>query len=141
VAYTVDASRVVFERIDDEITLIDLETGNYYSILSSGVELWDALSRGSSIDEAADHVSAHYSVDPAVATAVAQRFADDLVAAGLLAPANGAPRGAALSRPPDGARPWQEPVLESYTDMQDFLKLDPIHEVDPGVGWPRPADG
>jgi len=30
------------------------------------------------------------------------------------------------------------PVLEVYTDMQDLLLLDPIHDVDETVGWPSP---
>jgi len=30
------------------------------------------------------------------------------------------------------------PVLERYTDMQDYFLLDPIHEVSP-EGWPKPA--
>ena len=31
-------------------------------------------------------------------------------------------------------------ILEKYTDMQDLLLLDPIHEVDDGSGWPTPKD-
>ncbi len=30
------------------------------------------------------------------------------------------------------------PVLESFTDMQDLILLDPIHEVD-AAGWPNTA--
>lgn len=33
---------------------------------------------------------------------------------------------------------FQPPALESYTDMQDLLLLDPIHEVDE-MGWPQKA--
>jgi hypothetical protein len=33
------------------------------------------------------------------------------------------------------AEPFEPPVLEQYTDMQDLLLLDPIHEVDE-QGWP-----
>ncbi len=35
-----------------------------------------------------------------------------------------------------GDRPaFEAPVLESYSDMQDLLLLDPIHDVD-DAGWP-----
>jgi hypothetical protein len=42
---------------------------------------------------------------------------------------------AANGRPPSEA--FQPPVLEKYTDMQDLVVLDPVHEVD-AVGWPQP---
>jgi len=32
--------------------------------------------------------------------------------------------------------PFVAPVLERYEDMQDFLLVDPIHEVDDS-GWPN----
>jgi hypothetical protein len=32
------------------------------------------------------------------------------------------------------------PVLAVYTDMQDLLLLDPIHDVDE-IGWPTRRDG
>ncbi len=35
--------------------------------------------------------------------------------------------------------PFQIPVLDVYSDMQDLLLLDPIHDVDE-TGWPTPKD-
>jgi hypothetical protein len=35
---------------------------------------------------------------------------------------------------------WAEPVLDKYTDMQELLLLDPIHEVD-DAGWPHTLTG
>ena len=42
--------------------------------------------------------------------------------------------------PPLGAA-WTAPVLEVFTDMEDLLLLDPIHDVSEAVGWPmqKPA--
>ena len=63
------------------------------------------------------------------------------------------PVSEALDRPnlkawyfePIGARqPWSAPVLETFTDMQDLILLDPVHEVEPTRGWPasgEPAGG
>jgi hypothetical protein len=33
---------------------------------------------------------------------------------------------------------FEPPLLEKFTDMEDLLLLDPVHEVD-GRGWPHPA--
>ena len=52
-----------------------------------------------------------------------------------VAPPNG-------SAPADAARVFEAPRLEKYTDMQDLVLLDPVHEVDE-QGWPqqRPEAG
>jgi hypothetical protein len=31
----------------------------------------------------------------------------------------------------------EPPRLESYGDMQSLLLLDPVHEVEQDVGWPK----
>jgi hypothetical protein len=33
--------------------------------------------------------------------------------------------------------PYEPPVLNRYTDMQDLILLDPVHEVE-DTGWPNP---
>lgn len=45
-------------------------------------------------------------------------------------------RTEAASPPVEPSRPWLMPALEIYSDMQDLLLFDPIHEVDPACGWP-----
>jgi hypothetical protein len=35
-----------------------------------------------------------------------------------------------------GKSPFEMPKLSKYTDMEDLLALDPIHEVDE-MGWPN----
>ena len=32
---------------------------------------------------------------------------------------------------------FSPPTLEKYTDMEELLALDPIHEVNEVVGWPN----
>jgi hypothetical protein len=39
-----------------------------------------------------------------------------------------------------GVRPtFESPTLAKFTDMEDLLLLDPVHEVSPDQGWPHPA--
>jgi len=40
---------------------------------------------------------------------------------------------------PRAKEPFERPVLEKFTDVQELLALDPVHDVD-GSGWPRPKD-
>ena len=34
---------------------------------------------------------------------------------------------------------YEVPVVEVYSDLQDLIILDPVHEVDDAIGWPRRA--
>ena len=51
-----------------------------------------------------------------------------------------APGSLAPSAPIESLAPWPADALrfERFTDMQDLLVLDPIHEVDEEAGWPKP---
>jgi hypothetical protein len=55
------------------------------------------------------------------------------------APANGHAAGGSDAVPMAGQEIFVTPELCAYTDMQDLLFLDPIHDVD-AVGWPKPRD-
>jgi hypothetical protein len=45
------------------------------------------------------------------------------------------PTSVEVDMPPDERRPFDEPVLEKFEDMQDLILLDPVFEVDE-AGWP-----
>ena len=64
-------------------------------------------------------------------------FLDALVAEGLVSDTPGTEK-----RTVEVALPatFTAPNLETFTDLQELLMLDPIHEVD-AAGWPhKPAD-
>jgi hypothetical protein len=42
---------------------------------------------------------------------------------------------------PSGRIPFVAPVLNTYTDMQEFMLVDPLHEVDEVAGWPHAKAG
>lgn len=137
----VNSPHVIHETIDGEVIVINLASGNYYSVKGSGAEIWDVIESSPGVDEsiiaaatAARFGRASDEVAPAVADFLQALQREELVAAtengtpAPVAPVNGAA---------DGARAFEPPLLEKYTDMQDLVLLDPVHEVD-SVGWPHP---
>jgi hypothetical protein len=137
----VNPRRVVHETIDGETILIHLETGAYYSLEGSGAEIWNLLVAGWTEDELCDEVARRYPGD-AEAISAAREFTAEVLREELLEPATGdgdAPAGPAPQAVPDVA--FATPALKKYTDMEYFLLLDPIHEVEE-AGWPheRPAE-
>ena len=71
-------------------------------------------------------------------------FAGRLLDAGVLRARDGtAPAPAAADDAPADApaakEPFRAPQIRAYTDMQDLLMIDPIHDVDE-TGWPVRRD-
>jgi hypothetical protein len=128
--------RVVHETIDGEAILIDLESGLYFSLVGSGAEIWGMLARGYSVADTSVALSVRYSAADGEIQASVARLAAELVEEELLEP--GEPPAPIDGMPAHSSErlPFDEPKLEKFTDMQDFLLVDPIHEVD-ASGWPN----
>jgi hypothetical protein len=143
--YRVNSPRVMHETIDDEVIVIDLTSGTYYSLRSAGAEIWHAVERGQAEDEIAEALGARYDGAPAEIGEAVSRLLHELTDEGLIESSNGAGEAspAELSPPSPDDRPrerFQPPVLEKHTDMQDLILLDPVHEVD-ARGWPHAQAG
>lgn len=126
---------VVAELVDSEAIAINLKTGCYYSLTGPAATLWARLLEGWSLAEILAAVSGTDAAGQLRASL--WQFVGDLVTEDLIRPAaNGMPATAA--KPLDS---WARGALrlERFTDMQDMLTLDPIHEIDSEFGWPRPA--
>jgi hypothetical protein len=141
--YRVNGPNIAHETVDREAILIHLEHGTYYSLAEAGACVWDVVVRGGNAADAVAAVVAAYDVSDAAAAPAVASLLDALVAEGLVAADDAAPDDAAPALPlsagtaPDGERrPWTAPELARFTDMQDLLLADPIHEV-ADAGWPH----
>src|SRR4051812_8559013 len=139
--FSIDVRRVVHETIEGETILINLLSGNYYSLGGCGVEVWSMLAQGHSGDEVVGELQIRY---PAAGDGVAEpvhALIEELLREELLEPAtengngNGHAEGTALLPAASGA-PFAPPVLTKFSDLQYFLLLDPIHQVE-AAGWPH----
>jgi Coenzyme PQQ synthesis protein D (PqqD) len=142
--YRVNSPRVMHETIEGEVIVIDLSTGSYYSLRSSGAEIWHALERGLREDEIANALAVRYDGEAAEITAAVSKLLDELREEGLIESSNGAGEALPAALPSlqdDGPRDrFEPPLLEKHTDMQDLILLDPVHEVD-ARGWPHAQAG
>jgi len=134
--YRVNSPSVVCETIDGEALIVNLENGNYYSATSTAEAVWELVSAGVDVDAAIDALSTHFTGNAEAIDAETRAFVDKLVAANLLV--NDATAGNEMPPASLGAAkvPWATPELQEYTDMQDLIALDPIHDVGDG-GWPN----
>lgn len=125
--YEVNRPDVVDESVDQEVLIVHLGTGVYYSSRGAGDVAWQLLAAGLTSLETADAMGR-----PA---GQVEEFLARLVGEELVRPRSGEPEGRAAIDPQGGPL-----VLEKYTDMQELLLLDPIHEVEE-EGWPRARAG
>jgi hypothetical protein len=133
--YELNNPPAVAELVEGEVIAINLDTGSYYSLIGPAAEVWNRLLARCSPQEILAGVE---SGPPAVGELAdsLQRFIDALLAEGLIRPTSNA------SVPADSITtlaPWPSDALrfDHFTDMQDLLLLDPIHDVDERTGWPK----
>src|SRR5271169_4167661 len=140
--YGVEAPRVVYETFDEEVVVLDLESGSYYSLRASAAWIFQAAAGGASRTAIAAALAHRHkdrgNEDPADVHAAVGAFLNSLVSEGLLVPQPGTATSPARLDLSGDAGPFALPRFEKFTDMQDLLLLDPIHDVDE-TGWPRAA--
>lgn len=136
--FRLNSPPVVAEMIDGEATIVDLDTGTYYALNESGSFVWDRLLGGIEVRQVASAVADRYGIDSEQATGDVESLLAELTERQLLAPLEeGRPAPTANGSPAEASTngSYSPPKLSVYTDMQELLLLDPVHEVD-DAGWP-----
>lgn len=127
--YKTSSPDVTFECFEGEILIINLANGNYHSLRGSAVQVWPQLVAGRTASE----IALLWADQPTAASDI-EDFTQQLIAADLINERGDLPVDAVTS--PENLPDYSAPNIENYTDMQDLLMLDPIHEVDV-TGWPK----
>ena len=141
--FSVYGPNIVHENFDDEMVVVNLETGCYYAFNPVGGMIWSCFETGCSLNDLYNFLRASLDGDMADLEQAVRCFIDELSSEELirigLAPS--ASEGDAFAEIEVKEKQlFVAPALEKFTDMQDLLLLDPIHEVDES-GWPHPMGG
>jgi Coenzyme PQQ synthesis protein D (PqqD) len=145
--YHLAGPEIISESFDDgESVVVNLDNGCYFSLNPVGGWMFDLLASGVSVDAVTETVGGRYDAAPDAIRAAVAEFAVRLLDEALLAP--GAPEADVTETGGREAQPreWSDepvtfeaPRLTAYTDMQDLLLADPIHDYDE-TGWPARVD-
>lgn len=134
--HRVNHPSVISESLDGEVVIIALGTGTYYSLRGPAARAWDDLAAGCSVADTAVDLAESYATAGIDVPVELQAFIATLLAHDLLQPLPEPPAAVEPPPPVREERPWEPLVVETFTDMQDLILLDPVHEVEPGQGWP-----
>lgn len=142
--FQINTAKIAQEIIDDEVIIINLDEGSYYSLLNTGVEIWQGIEKGFSGDEIIQDMIDRYDRNTEEITQGIEALMDELIAEEIIiSGANLSSEKKQFSSKNINSKIEQKkikfevPKLQKYTDMQDLLTLDPIHDVDE-TGWPNP---
>jgi hypothetical protein len=147
--FGINKPTVVHETIDNEVIIIEFDSGNYYSLDKVGADVWNLIERGKPFGQIVEAISNLYrgsteKVQNALSQLITELENENLVSAIK----EMQPTDSQSSIHNDVAAPiadkekpeFESPILQKYSDMQELLLLDPIHEVDER-GWPTAKPG
>lgn len=143
--FRVNSPQVTHETIDGEAVILNLDTGSYYSVNQAGATIWRLLDAGASLRRIVQTLTASYTGDPQEIETGVYALVEKLEQERLITANNGTGEPtleeADTAARHNGELPrFEFPNLHKYTDMEDLLLLDPIHEVDDS-GWPNKKQG
>ena len=142
VRFRINTPTVIHETIDNEVVMIDFDSGKYYSLDKVGADIWRFIEGDEMVGEIVEVLTQRYEGSRAVVENAVNQLIAELQQENLIVPDKAeepesirelevrAEAGSETERPS-----FEAPILYKYTDMQDLLLLDPIHEVDE-TGWP-----
>lgn len=122
------------ELFEDEVVIVNLENGNYYSYSGSGIDIWRPIKDGIGISLLKEAFEKKYKFN-AKQAGVFDGLIKELLQEGLIIE-NSENTSAAIDESNFRHDEFRIPTLNKFTDMQDLLLLDPIHDVD-ATGWPK----
>jgi hypothetical protein len=118
-------TQIAAELFGDEMVLIDIQSGRYFSLRGAAMDIWQLLNvpRSPAGLHAAFVAPNHAELDAALA-----KMQDE----GLILTV----AGQAASEGYEARQEYRPPLVEIYTDLAELIALDPVHEVDAEQGWP-----
>ena len=137
--FAVRDRQVIHRMIDDEVVMIDLETGNYFTFRGSATRMWACIEAGMSPRETLEHLQESFEGEPSVMELGLRWLLDQLLEENLIVPTDEPPRRSVSLASEGDRQDYSDPAFERYDDMADLILLDPVHEIDQEEGWPKKA--
>jgi hypothetical protein len=142
--FRINRPKIVSETIEGEVIILNLDQGHYFSLRHAGADIWRAVDEGASVAQLVAGLNATYAADDATIETAVLDLLDRCLENDLIVRVSdtGADGPAAATNLVNGSgiggsKPrFIPPELTKFTDMEDLLLLDPIHEADE-TGWPQ----
>ncbi len=136
--YRVGLPNIMHEMIENEVVVVNLDNGSYYSFDGVGGQIWELLEANQlSLEELTARIIARYSGTPEQIVSATAAFIKQLCDENLINVETGVEVNNADDPNDHPAKSaFVVPQLQKYTDMEALLLADPIHDVE-DEGWPK----
>ena len=132
--YRFNEQKMFYDSADGMGIVICFTTGVYYSLNAAGTAVFEQLTAGADPKALAAEL-AKMEGCPADMENRVLRFAEMLEEKEILV-SDGAPFTPAEAFPAAAAAEGFDLTADEYHEVQDLILADPIHDVDPNLGWP-----
>lgn len=132
--FTISTKGIAFENFEDEIVVVNLPVGHYYSFKGSARTLFLHIINGSNKEVFSKFIQNNYEVTWEEAVSAAEDFISTLDSHNFLIETSIIEEF--IPNEMVERMPFDKPIIETYDDMKELLMLDPIHDVDSVQGWP-----
>lgn len=140
--FQINTPNIVCEVIDGEAIIINTEKGCYFSLRNTGTEIWVGVAESMSVGDIVNKLFMQYEgelkdIEQAVKDLVAQLQDEEMIIPITSENSKDSTLNNVIQITAETRKTkFEIPVLEKYTDLEDLLLLDPIHEADE-TGWPN----
>ena len=135
-----NSAEIASSLLDDEVVLINLSTGVYYSTADSGSLIWQLIDLGFSVAETIETVAARYGAPAERVREDVHAVLEQMLEERIFVPRDGS-RARGVYEPAGAVPAYNVPVLHIYRDMGDLLALDaPMPDMQ-DVPWMGKAGG
>ena len=139
--FRVNAPSVIYEKFDDELVAINLDTGVYHSLAGAAADAFELLAEEATQQEVSAALATKYAAASDVINTALTPFFEQLGKEGLIQPVEvRKERGPLQLAIPSSHVAFTPPTLDAYRDLQSLFLLDPVHDVGED-GWPEPKPG
>ena len=131
--YKLNEEKMFYDVADGVAVIIDFTTGIYYGFNSFGTAVIDAFLSGADEGKLAEALQKKDGC-PADIRKTIDDFSQKLKEKEILLTAEGAPAEAQIND--ELLKEGFVPEFDEFSEVQDLIMADPIHEVDAEQGWP-----
>ncbi len=133
--YSIFDNNIINDIFGEEVVLVNLESGVYYSLRSSATQIWKRIINQYSIEEIVNDLKVIYQADQKELSIEVQQFIQSLLEKKIIKASDFDNKINVESSPEIEKVAFSSPLIETFSDMQEILLLDPVHDVDK-AGWP-----
>jgi hypothetical protein len=133
----VNTERFAIDTFDGETIVMDLVAGHLYLFEGGASTLFEFLTQGAAVPTLEQDVENRYGLPHRQLFA---NFVENLVEKEILVNVSEVSSEAVLTPRLTWPDTLGEIIVSEYDDMSSIITMDPIHDVDPTMGWPFQED-